>query len=443
MITPKNVFTRPQKRTFITLIPIAALLLLASWIVYKYVNPAPPSHLVITTSDGEGDYQAFAKQYQAILKEDGIDLEIRTSSGAAENLKRLTDPKSDVDVGFVQDGLGSPDTAPELSSLGSLYYEPIWVFYRAAPGEISRFSQFKGKRLAVGRDGGGTRTLALSLLAASGLDEENTRFLSLGWRAAADALQKGEVDAAIFLSTDDEPIIKELMADPKLRLMSLDQAEAITRQIPFLHHLVLPHGALDLKANLPPQDTHLVSPTATLLVRDSVHSALVYLLLKAASQVHDDPGIFEKKNEFPTDKAYQFPLADEAKSFYKSGTPFWRRYMPFWLAMLIERFLLIIIPTMALILPMIKLVPRYYNWRVRTRIYSRYGELKYLETQIKPGASEQSHLNSLEQLDSIEDRVNHMKVPLDFSDHIYVLREHIDFVRKRLRRDLAPKTPSP
>ncbi|CAM6005655.1 unnamed protein product [Sphagnum balticum] len=143
--------------------------------------------------------------------------------------------------------------------------------------------------------------------------------------------------------------------------MSVDQAEAAIRQFPYLHHLVLPHGVIDLKANIPDHDVDMVSPTATLLVRDDLHPALVYLLLKAASQIHSDPGIFEKKNEFPIDKDYVFPLSDEAKNYYKSGAPFWQRYLPFWLAILVDRFILIIIPLLALIIPIVKLFQGFWS----------------------------------------------------------------------------------
>jgi hypothetical protein len=221
--------------------------------------------------------------------------------------------------------------------------------------------------------------------------------------------------------------------------MSLDQAEAIVRNNPYLHHLVLPHGAMDLAANIPDHDVDLVSPTATLLAKDTLHPALVYLLLEAAEQVHSSPGLFEEKGEFPIDKDFEFPLSEEAKHFYKSGAPFWQRYLPYWLATLVERFIIFVIPAIALLLPAIRTVPKILAWRVKGRIFSRYGELKFLETQMRPGVTKDQRVKYLHELDTIEDRVNHMKVPLDFSDHIYVLREHIDLVRRRLEKMTAER----
>ena len=413
--------------------PILILAMVAIFVIYKYIDPAPPKHIVISTGDGEGDYQTYAKLYKDIIKEDGVELEIRPSKGAWENLRRLQDSSSDVDAGFVEDGLGTTEAQPDVSSLGSLYYEPIWIFYRGK-AEIKTFSQFLGKKISIGEKGGGTHTIAKRILKAGGVDETNTKFVDSDPPAEAAALRRGDIDVAVFMATPDDPLVVSLVKEKAIHLMSVEHAEAISRQFPYLHHLVLPRGVIDLKDDLPARDVDLISPTATLLVKDSLHSALMYLLLKAASQVHSDPGILEKKNEFPIDKDYIFPLTDEAKAFYKSGTPFWQRFLPFWLATIVQRFIVLVIPLLALIIPIVKLIPRILDWRLKSRFYQRYGELKYLEDQINDKLSHETYEEYVHKLDGIEDRVNRMKVPLDFSDQIYGLREHIHFVRERLDR---------
>ena len=206
-------------------------------------------------------------------------------------------------------------------SLGPLYYEPLWIFYSAKGPTLTRVSHLKGKRIAVGEPGAGTSILSRRLLEATGVTAKNSHFIDKGWKAAAAALKAGELDAFFAIATAEDPFIDELMQDHAFRLMSLDQAEAITRQLPYLHHLVLPHGTIDLEHGVPAQDVDLVSATATLLVRDSLHPALVYLLMKAITEVHNQPGIFERKREFPIDKDYSFGLSAEAERFYKSGGP--------------------------------------------------------------------------------------------------------------------------
>lgn len=410
---------------------------LLAFVVAKYVDPAPPNHLVISTGDADSEYHGFAQHYKELLKEDGVDLEIRPSSGANENLRRLMDPKGDVDIGFVPDGLGTREEADDLESLGSMFYEPIWVFYRG-PAEIKRFADLEGKRVAIGQAGDGVHDLALALLKEHKVDVNTTKLLELGWDEAAAALKKGEADFAFFLATPEDEFIADMLADPANRLMNVDQAEAISRQVPYLHHVVLPHGVIDLKKDIPRQDVHLLAPTAVLVVRDSLNPALEYLLLKAAANVHADPSILEHKGEFPIDKDYVFPLSSEAKSYYKNGTPFWQRYLPFWLATLLDRFILLIVPAVALVLPLLRLVPKVYHWRVRTRIFKCYGELKYLETFTRQTADQGQRSEHLSELDRIEDKVNHLKVPLEYSEHIYSLRGHIDFVRDKLDRKGTP-----
>ena len=178
---------------------------------------------------------------------------------------------------------------------------------------------------------------------------------------------------------------------------------------------------------------NLVSSTATLMVRDDLHPAISFLLLKAAKFVHSGRGIFQSRNEFPMEKDYVFPLSEDAEQFYKSGGPFWQRYLPFWLAAMVDRFILVVIPLLAVVIPLVKIVPQIYMWRIRSRIYQRYGELRFLETQMQSKNNAEQVQEHLKKLDSIEEKVNHMKVPLNFTEHLYSLRGHIDFVRSRLQ----------
>lgn len=431
----RSLFFRPSKKLAFSLALYILLITLAFGVAQKFVHPAPPRHIVISAGDDEGDYLTFANQYKEVIEKEGVQLEVRRSSGSRENLTRLLDPKSGVDVAFVQDGLNTTETDAGLVSLGSLYYEPLWVFYRGKK-KISRFSQLTGKRVAIGERGGGTPALAWRLFKLHGIDKSNTHILHLTYAEAVNALKKGTADVAFFIASPEDDLVKRLLEDKSLELVNLDQAEAITRQLPYLHHLVLPSGALDLKNNIPAEDIHLVAPTATLVARDTLHPALVDLLLTAAIDIHGEPGIFEQKGEFPIDKDYYFPISSEAKRYYKSGAPFWQRYLPFWVATLVDRFILVAVPILALLLPLLKMVPKFIDWRFKSRIYRRYGELKYLETQVKAEKNSSQYARHLAELDRIEERVNHMKIPLELSDHLYVLREHIDFVRGKLSRAL-------
>jgi TRAP transporter TAXI family solute receptor len=418
-------------------LPSLVVALIIIFLFFHFVDPAPPKHFVITTSEEDDNYYIYAKQYAEFIKTEGITLEVRPSKGAWENIFKLQDKKLGISAGFVQDGIGTREKFPDLQSLGSIAYEPIWIFYRKssfnAKTPLTKLTSLKGKTIYLGERGGETHSMARKLLNMSGVTKDNAKFVEIPTDDEYEDFQKGKGDVAFFMAAPNNPIIQDLIDEPTLGLISLDQAEGIMRQLPYLHHLILPHGSINLEKNIPDTDIDIVSPTATLMVRKDIHPALVYLLLKAASKVHGKPDLFEKRHEFPTDKDFAFPLHTNAKSYYQTGTPFWLRYLPFWLATIVQRFIILVIPLAALIIPIIRAIPRFLKWRIRTRIYQRYGELKYLEGKIKPNSTPEEYQQYLEQLDKIEDRVNQMRMPLDFTDFAYSLRGHIQFVRDRLK----------
>jgi hypothetical protein len=289
----------------------------------------------------------------------------------------------------------------------------------------------------MGAGHGGTRQLAMRLLMASGVNQDNSQFVAVGGREAADALLAGKVDVAMFLTTLDAPWVQQLLVSPGIGLMSLDQSDALARNFPFLHEVVLPHGAIDMGGNIPPRDTRLVAPTVTLVVRDDLHPALAGLLLKAAIEVHGKPSLLNREGEFPADRDADLPLHPEAARYFKSGPPLLQKYLPFWLATWVDRMAIVLVPILALLIPLIKLAPAVYGWRVRARVYHWYGELKFLEVQLRDSPETASLPRVLERLDWIENQVNRIRLPLSFSNHLYFLREHIELVRNAIRRHAA------
>ena len=477
MIQQARAFYREYAHDFIAqywLVLLAFVTALA--LGFHYVNPAPPDVIDISTGAEEGAFGLYAERYRAVLERDGVTLRVHPSTGAQQNLAELLDDGSVIDVGFLQGGLASDGLSPQatehLVSLGSMYYEPLWVFVRTeplaslqstvksatkpiakAPIKISakpaaaahaqpvptRFAQLKGLRIAIGAPGGGTRTLSLRLLSPSGVSATNSTFLPLSGRAAADALLEGRADAALFLTTLDTPHIQQLLATPGIALLNLDQADALVRNFPFLHKLKLPHGSFDLERNIPPEDVQLLAPTVLLAARNDLHPGLIALLLKAATEVHGNANLLQKENEFPADRDTELPLSPDAARFYKSGPPFLQKYLPFWAATWIDRTIFILLPILAILIPISKIAPMVYSWRIRSKIYHWYGELKYLEGQLRDAPVDGKLPDYLERLDWIEDQVNQIRLPLAFSNHVYFLREHIELVRNAIMR--ASKRP--
>jgi hypothetical protein len=315
------------------------------------------------------------------------------------------------------------------------------VFYRSAE-PIDQLARLRGLRIAVGAEGSGTRKLALDLLEASGAAAPPTRLLPLGGLEAVEALRAGKVDAIFLVGPANSGAVWASFYGEGFRLMNFALADAYVRRWPFLSKLTLPRGAIDLVRDLPGRDVTLVAPVASLVARDSIHPALIDVLLQAAAEAHGGPGLFQRAGEFPNPRQVDFPLSSEAERFYSSGRRFLQRYLPFWAATLVDRLAVLLIPVVALLIPLMRIAPALYGWRARSRVYKWYGQLKFLEEDWRRDPGARPLKAWLAELDQLETRVNRIRTPLAFANQLYVLREHIGLVRAEVvRRGEAAPTP--
>jgi hypothetical protein len=441
MTSPKILLTRAWARLIavfgrgmvIAVGSIVAVCLVASAAAFLFLNTAAPRTLTITSGPDGSTFYRNAERYQKILAREGVTLKILPSDGSPENLKRLADPKARVDIGFVLGGAAGDKSFDPLMSLGSVSYQPLMVFYRGEKREL--LSQFKGKRLNVGPAGSGPHDLALALLKANGIvPGEGTVLDETDFEDPGKELRAGRVDA-VFLMGDSTAgsVMRKLLRDGDVRLFSFVQTDAYVRRVKVLNKLLLPRGGLDLGADLPPEDVHLVGPTVQLIARDSLHPALSDLLLEAAREVHGPAGMFRKPGEFPVAQEGEFRISPDATRYYTSGKGFLYRTFPFWLASLVARVLALLVPVVLLLLPALKFAPMIYRWRVESRIYRWYQVLLELEREaFKPDVDAARREELLRQIDHIEAAVNRIVIPASFGDVFYSLRGHIDFVRHNL-----------
>lgn len=412
--------------------PILLVSVAAIWLAVRLIQPAPPSTMTMSAGPKGSTFWNAAQKYKTILARNNITLDVLESEGSAQNLARLSDPASHVDVAFVQDGLATNKVPQGLVSLGSVAYVPLAVFYHGPP--VTRLSQFEGERLAIGAEGSGTRELALALLKANGIEPGGkTQLLPMSGDDAAHALVAGKIDVA-FLAGDSAqpPVMGRLMRMPGVRFFDFAQADAYARRFPYLTAITIPMGAFDFGRNLPAAPLHFIAPTAELVARDSLHPALSDLLVEAAKEVHGRSTLLQRAGEFPAPRAQDFPISDDAARYYKSGKSFLYRLLPFWLASLADRLLVVLVPVIVVLIPGLRLVPGLYAWRVKSRIYRWYGSLIALERAALADNSPEERRSLMRQLDKIEESVNGMKMPLAYAGQFYVLREHIGFVRERL-----------
>ena len=416
----------------VTLGPFVVLLAVALWFASRFVHPAPPDTITITSGPEGSTFASTAERYRKILARQGVKLKILPSQGSLDNLKRLADPKVQVDIGFVQGGVASQADTSDLYSLGSIFYTPVYVFYRA-PKPIARLSELSGKRVSIGREGSGTHVLATALLKANGIEAKDAKLLDLEGTAAEDALQGKQIDAA-FLMGDSATFAntRELIHTEGIRLFDFQQADAYVRRFRYLSKLELPPGALDLGRNLPAAPLTLVSPTVELIARSDLHPALSDMLIEAAREVHGRSTLFQKAGEFPAPLEHEYRISDDASRYYKSGKTFAYSYLPFWLASIVNRIIVVIVPLLVILIPGFKLVPWAYRWRVNQRIYRRYAELMALERAAFSQTTPEQRADLLRRLDKIEEQVIRLKLPGSFAEQGYILRNHIGFVRARL-----------
>jgi TRAP-type uncharacterized transport system substrate-binding protein len=412
---------------------IGAMALVATvfLIAYQFVEPAPPRVAVMTTGGGQGAYFANAQKYATRLAKSGIKLDVKTSAGTLENLTRLNDPKSGVQIGFVQGGLADEATYPDLASLGRMFLEPLWVFHRADV-KISRLTDMVGLRIAPGPEGSGTRPFVMKLLKANGVTPESAVFLGSPAGQAATLLAEGQVDVVFFTMAAEGELVQRLLRAPGIKLMNFAQADAYVRLFPYLTKIVLPAGVVDLSANIPATDVTLISTAATLVVRKDLHPAIVGLLVEAAKDIHAGAGVFQKIGEYPQTIDSELPLDADAVRYFKNGPPFLQRYLPFWLATFLERMGVLIIPIATVLIPIVKFAPVVYQWRNKRRILHWYGKIKSLERRVKVDRSEMRLGEYRDEIKQIEEAVAGLKMPLGFSEQLYTLRGAVELVRQRI-----------
>jgi TRAP-type uncharacterized transport system substrate-binding protein len=437
----KDQFRRTLRRDmWIAVAPVALVIGIAFVATFYFIKPAPPKKLVLAMATDEGGFRYYARKYQEALAKHGITLELRQTKGSVTSVGLLADEDSGVDVSFVQSGTDTAEKTESIVSLGSLSYIPLWVFYRGEP--IDDVRALGGKRIAVGPEESGTRALALKLLAINGVDKAPTELFPFTRDEAVEKLKQGQLDAVFLVSPAESPMIKRLTAEPGVHLLSFARAEAYTRRFPFLSKHVLPQGVFDLAADVPARDVVLLAPTANLLAKDSLHPALAYLLMRTASEFHGSAGMLDRLGEFPAPLEAGFPLSSEARRYYESGVPFLQRYLPFWAANLVDRLWVMLVPVIAVLLPLVRAVPAMFLWQVRRRLFRWYASLKEIELQLEESPGLEMLEDMLKRLDEAERAVNRIPTPLAYAENLYFFREHIDVVRRRLLRKLADATGS-
>jgi len=415
----------------------AAILAGALWLAWQYVEPAPPSTVTIAAGGRNGAYFKYASRYVEFFAKEGITLKVLETKGSMDNLARMAAPDSTVDAAFMQGGIAAPADYPELRSLGSLYYEPIWIFYRKGL-KVKNLFQLDKLKVAIGPAGSGTNHVIRRLLHENGVTEENARFVEEDTGKSVPALLQGKLDVLFVVAGIQSRVIETLSREgTRVEILSLGRAEAYARSHHFLKRLALPQGAINLAEDLPRHNINLLAPTANLVVRDGLHPAIEYLFLLAAREIHREGDVFASPGTFPNTDGLLFPLTGEAENFYKKGPPLLMRWLPYTLAVNMERLKILLIPLLTLLFPLFKVTPPAFRWQIRRRILKWYKRLKKLDLEAYEADTREKAEALLGRLEEMDKLVLETSVPLSYADAIYSLRIHINYIRSRVEAKLG------
>ena len=401
----------------------------------------PPRRIVMATGPEGGTRDALGERYRAALARSNVELQLVRTAGLVENLAKLLDPHGAADVALIEGGASSAKDASGLQSLGVVFYEPLWWFRKREIPDTG-FDALRGRKVSIGPEGSATRALSLELIKQNGMEGQFGELLGLAPQEARDKLLTGDIDVAFIMMSWESPIVQQLLADERVTFSGYARADAFVALYPFINKVVVPRGVIDLARDRPPADRVLIATKASLVVRKDLHPAIQYLLLNTAREIHSRQSIFHRANEFPAAEADDIPLSDEAVRFYKSGPPFLHDYFPFWIAALLGKIIILLIPILGALYPMMRFLPRLYDWAMRSKVLRMYGELRLLEDEMTNARDAGRDTRELRtRLDRLEEQANHLRVPAAYASMLYVLRNHIDLVREGLRKhtDKAPE----
>lgn len=410
-----------------------ALLIILFGVLWILVPP-PPKSIELATGFPTGLYYQFGERLKAELSKDGVDLKVRSTGGTIDNLALLNDPKTGVDFAMVQGGVANISEYPNLVSIAGMFYEPIWVWYREGTfksdgGQLKILSQLKGKRVSIGNEGSGTLALTKDLLQVSGITDKDIDAQKLKPDEALAKFSAGELDAVFIVAAAEAPILKKFYSIPGIRLMNFDQADAYTRNLPYLSKVTVPRGLLSIQYDQPRQDIQVMAATATLVAHDNASPALISLLLGASYDILKSYSRLQKAGEFPSGTGLDFPLDVDAEIYLKDGPSFLHRHLPFWTAVWAGRFVKIVIPLLVILIPLFTYIPTTKNFLLRLKLAQVYEELKVIERNAQNPALKEKNFKDLE---AIEKRVGNIKVSMLDAKELYDLKGHVGEVRVRL-----------
>ncbi|RXJ57624.1 TAXI family TRAP transporter solute-binding subunit [Candidatus Marinarcus aquaticus] len=423
-----------MKSFFKIYLPIITVIFLAFYITSQFIEPAPKKEITIAAGSKDGTYYQTALAYKKLLEKEKVKVTLLETKGSIDNIQLIQQGKAD--IGFIQNGVLKPAQLNSVESLASIYYEPLWIFYKNEGFEIEYVIQLISKKIAVGGLGSGTRDLALTILNDNGINNENSSLLELNSTLAKQQLLEGKIDAMLVVISPKSALVQSLLEDPNINVLSIKRARAYSRKYTFLTPLTLYEGTMDLYKNLPSDDTSLLATTANLIVRKEMPEELVRLFLKKVKQTHQEKTLFAQEGEFPNLLNMQAPINKEAEKYMKNGDSWLESIFPYWIASNIDRLKILLIPLLTLMFPLFKGIMPLYTWTMRSKIYKWYDDLNDIDKALPSYNQEQLH-EKLITLQNLQEEISKQtKVPLAFMGEYYNLLLHLEMITNKIKARL-------
>ena len=424
----------PKKPRWLTWGGGIALALVALVVVWFLLPKPVPNTIRLATGAEGGGYDAFGRRLAEELAKDGFKVELVRTRGSVDNVEKLREHA--VDLALVQGGT-VPEAQDGLSSLCAVFFEPLWLF-RKATLEVGQLADLRGHRVAIGREGSGSRLLMTSLLEESGVTLDQLDAEPLGADEGAKALRAGDIEALSFVVSPDAGYLQGLLASgDDIVLHDWTRSESYARRRPYLHALTITPGLLDMRQSFPPETVHVVAPAASLVMHPDTHRGLVMPVIEACNRLLRRGTLLAESGTFPNHRMVDAPIDEDAARYFEEGPSFLYRVFPYPIARVLDRLKLLIIPLLTLLLPLFRVAPPFYRWRMRARIYRWYGILRETDDVLRSPHQSADVQHEIERLDALEREITEVTIPLSYTDELYHLHMHIDYVRGKLRQHLA------
>ncbi|WP_372367587.1 TAXI family TRAP transporter solute-binding subunit [Candidatus Uabimicrobium sp. HlEnr_7] len=401
------------------------LLIIFVWQSLKLLSPPLPKKITIASGNSSGAYYKFAHKYKRYFAKQGIELKILETAGSVENFQLLENNKAD--IAFIQGGTTNGKTE-NITSIMSVYYEPLWVFLRQDL-KAQSLVELKGMKIGIGQPRSGTQFVANQLLKINDITPQNSQLKEVGFAKAAEMLQQKKLDAAFFISSPKSSVIQQLFTKSDISLMSFRRYRAYARNFLFIKDINIYEGMLNLTKNIPAKDKVIISTVATIATNKNIHPAVVQLLLQTANKIHSKRSILEESQEFPSLQYLELPAHESAQRYFQNGPNFLYTYLPFWLANLLYRLALFLFSMLTIIIPLSKIIPALIAWRTNRKIGLWYKKLLRMKLEAENSKNKKKLKAEITEL---KKNIEESNVPIMFKKDFYTLQLHIYLLEEQI-----------